>query len=103
MSEDNPQSPDEFSDFSEDLTRLTEGIKNGKEPTLADLLLYQRVLNYNTVVMYKNMVVIMKAIKGIQDQLEDIEKGQEDVFLQVQEFLDAHKLIKDIDEPKEPT
>ena len=98
MSEDDPLTPDAF---NEDLSSLIEGIKSGKKPTLADLLLYQRVLNYNTVIIYKNMVRFMEAIKMLDGRLDGIEKGQEDIFLQIQEFLDAHNMIKGIELPPE--
>ena len=102
MFEDNPMGSEEFDTFGEDIAKLAEGIKTGKKPSLKDILLYQRVLNYNMIVTYKNMLVIMKAMVNMKDQLEKLEKSQEDTFLQVQEFLDAHKLIKNIDEPEPP-
>ena len=94
-------SDEKLEDFNDEIANLVAKIKAGTKPTLRDLLLYQRVLNYNVVTMYKSMVHLMVDLSEIQKSVEKIEKSQEDVFLQIQTFLDAHKLLKNIDDPQQ--
>lgn len=97
--------PEEFDgEIEQQLIDFLKALKGGKKLTLRDVLMYQRILNYNAVVTYKNMLIVVSKIHEIADTINATLENQRKLMEQVQGFLTANQLIQDIEDskPKDP-